>query len=269
VLTEGQAFAGEYTSVERTPPIGGAPVLRFTVSDIEPRRERGEAVHLSAHVLFDVPGGAPLERVTRVNAPARWGAATLLVNEAGLSPVLWLQDSEGFSLDRVAVPVRATPGSLPTEVPLADGLARARIFPLEPEDPFPDRGSLARTAVRVELLPAEAAGKPLFDGLLRPGQAAEVSGLRLILAEMRFWVKVQVVVERGGGLLVSGFLLGILGLAWRLFLYRREVLLSWDTHELRLVGRSEYFSQSFHRELERLRGALESESAAERSRRDP
>ena len=53
--------------------------------------------------------------------PAEWGSATLLVNEAGLAPVLWLQDEQGFTLDRVAVPVPVTTARAPTVVPLAAG----------------------------------------------------------------------------------------------------------------------------------------------------
>jgi len=257
VLSEGQSFAGSYTSIEREPPWGGAPELLFTVEAIEPRQERGEPVHLGTRLLLEPPGGAaPVALETRVNSPARWGAATLLVNEAGLSPVLWLQDAAGFTLDRVAVPVQATPGGEPTVAPLAGGLARARVHPLAAGEPFPDRSELPATALRVELLAADLFRAPLADGRLAPGQAVEAEGLRLVLAELRFWAKVQVVRERGGGLLIAGFALGIVGVAWRLLLYRREVALTWDEAELRLVGRAEYFTHRFRQELAALRDAL-------------
>ncbi len=94
------------------------------------------------------------------------------------------------------------------------------------------------------------AAETVFEGTLRPGDGVPVGEDRLVLKELRYWVGVQVVSERGGGLLVTGFVVGIVGLVWRLGFHRREVVLTWDDEEtdeerdgatLRLVGHSEYF----------------------------
>ena len=82
------------------------------------------------------------------------------------------------------------------------------------------------------------------------GEAGDLDGGRIVLEELRYWVGVRIVSERGGGLLAAGFTVGILGLIWRLLWYRREVAVTWDESEFRLVGRSEYFSDRFRRELD-------------------
>jgi hypothetical protein len=66
-------------------------------------------------------------------------------------------------------------------------------------------------------------------------------------------------------LLVAGFTLGLIGLIWRLVLYRREVALTWDDRKFHLVGRSEYFSHRFQEELGAIQTTLERESGSVRS----
>jgi len=77
-----------------------------------------------------------------------------------------------------------------------------------------------------------------------------------VLQELRYWVSGIVVAERGGGILEAGFVIGLIGLVWRLLLYRREVALDWDGERFWLVGRSEYFSERFRRELASLAATL-------------
>lgn len=270
VVTEGQELAGEYQQVLRRAPWGGPPDLAFTLDEVEPRFEAGEPVHLGA--TLSIRGtGSTVRRRARVNDPARWGSTTVLVQAAGLAPVLWLQDAGGFTVDRVAVSARTRSagtglGDRPaeeevTEVPLAGGRVVVRIEPLPPGAPFPMRDDLRTTAIRLSVARAPEAeggeGRVLFEGSLRPGEAAPLDAGagpegRLVLQELRYWAGFEVVDERGGGLLVAGFVAGILGLVWRLLLHRREMVVHWDDERVRLVGRSEYFSGRFRRELSAL-----------------
>jgi hypothetical protein len=55
--------------------------------------------------------------------------------------------------------------------------------------------------------------------------------------------------ERGGVLLIAGFTLGIVGLVWRLMLYRREVAIVWEGVAFTVSGRAEYFSHRLREEL--------------------
>lgn len=247
VVVEGQELSELAAArVVRRPPLGGAPDLRFTVEAVEPRFEAGQPLHLGATLRF--PNGASQQ--ARINHPARWGPASVLVQQAGLAPVLWFQDAQGFSLDRVVVAVTSQGGE-PTRVPLAEERfgprLEAMIQPLGLNEDFPARSELAATAVELRLLDD---GEVVFEGALRPGQAASLPQGRLVLEEIRYWLRVMVVAERGGGLLISGFLLGVVGLVWRLAAYRREVAVVWDARCGTVVGRSEYFALRFQEELD-------------------
>jgi len=247
VVVEGQELSGlAAAQVLRRPPLGGLPDLRFAVEAVEPRFEKGQPLHLGATLRF--PDGASQQ--ARINHPARWGSASVLVQQAGLAPVLWLQDARGFSLDRVVVAATSQAGE-PTRVPLAEERfgprLEAMIQPLEPNEGFPVRSELAATEMELRLLDD---GEVVFEGALRPGQAASLPQGRLVLEEIRYWLRVMVVAERGGGLLISGFLLGVVGLVWRLAAYRREVAVVWDARRGTVVGRSEYFALRFQEELD-------------------
>jgi hypothetical protein len=244
IVSEGQPFRGDYGAIVRAAPLGSPPSLDFTVREVEARMEDGQPVHLAASLFFQGAGGG-VERWSRVNHPARWGATTILVERAGLAPVLWLQDARGFSLDRVAVPARTFATST-TEVELAGGEWKATVYPLLAGEPFPERRELAGTALDVELWRGD---EEVFNGELHPGEAASFEGGRLVLEELRFWVGLRVIRERGGSLLIVGFTLGVIGLVWRLLWYRREIALTWEDGLFRLVGRSEYFSAPFEAEL--------------------
>jgi cytochrome c biogenesis protein ResB len=261
IVSEGQPFNGEYSAVVRASPLGGPPPLRFVVEEVEARMENGQPVHLAADLRFEQAGAAGIRR-SRVNHPADWGSASILVEKAGLAPVLWLQDARGFTLDRVVAPAR-TFATVTTEVEMADGEWKATVYPLLAGDPFPERQDLAEISMDIEIWHGE---EELFSGKLRPGEAASFPGGRLVMEELRYWVGLRVIRERGGGLLIVGFTLGVIGLVWRLLWYRREIALTWENGVFRLVGRSEYFSAPFEAELASLARMLkETEAPAARS----
>jgi hypothetical protein len=251
-LTEGQEHDGaaaSTTEVLRSPPVGGPPPLRFTLEEVDPRFEAGEPVHLGATLRF--PRG--VVQTARVNHPARWGSTSVLVQRAGLAPVLWLQDERGYTLDRVAV-AAPTRGTEATRVPLGGGGMTVEVGPLGPDVPFPSRGELADTELALRVLDGE---RVLFDGSLSPGRVADLGPRgRLVLAELRYWAGMLVVAERGGGLLILGFALGVVGLLWRLLLYRREVAVLWDEETFTVLGRGEYYRGRFHEELEAICSTL-------------
>lgn len=251
VVTEGQEFAGQYSTILREPPFPRRPDLRFTLTDVRTAFDRGESVHLEAVFRF-LEGGRPVERSSRVNHPARVGPTSILVQAAGVAPVLWVQDAEGFTVDRVAF-AATTIGDAPSSVPVADGRFEVVALPLGSVEQFPSRADLDDLVMRYEI---RSGDEVLWTGDLAPGGSVTWPGHRLVLEELRYWVGVQVVSERGGGPLIAGFVLGIVGLIWRLVLYRREIALSWDDTTLRLVGRGEYFSHRFESELDTLAQTL-------------
>jgi hypothetical protein len=243
-LVEGQEFNGAYQQVLRDPPLIRPPDLRFGLVEVMPELQDGRPMQLGAVFRFPDAAGSE-DRESWINRPAKDGPAKILVHRAGLAPVLWLQDDDGYTLDRVSV-MANTLGDRPTSVPVAGERYQVLIDPLAPGEPFPGRSAMPSVGLSIRVLEGE---RELFLGRLARGEVAEWEGGRLVLEEIRYWVAFQVVSERGGGLLIAGFTLGILGLIWRLLWYRREVALTWDDREFRLTGRGEYFSQRFHEEL--------------------
>ena len=197
VLSEGQGFAGDYSEILRRPPTGKVPDLRFTVETIETEIERGEPVHLSADLRFR-RGLSSTALESRVNHPARWGATSILVEQAGLAPVLWFQDAAGYTLDRVVVPARLSMSMRSFSVRVATTLTAAEdrftivVHPLGPAAGFPSREERSRTPLRLQLIDD---GTLVFDAELRQGEAADLGSARMVLEEVRYWVGVRVVSE--------------------------------------------------------------------------
>lgn len=244
-VAEGQTFTGEGATVLRRPLWGAAPGLEMTVERVEVDLERGEPVHLGAVLRFPVSGERSLQEAW-INHPARVGTTTVLVERAGLAPVLWLQDERGFSLDRVVAPAPPA-GEPPLEVPLAGGRLIVEIAPRPSPEAWPSREQVAATPIALRVLDE---GRVLFDGGLRAGQGTLLDGDWLAVPEIRQWVGVRIVSERGSALLVAGFGLGVIGLVWRLSWHRREMAILWDTQRLTLTGRSELFHRRFREELQ-------------------
>ena len=133
------------------------------------------------------------------------------------------------------------------------------IAPTAPGREFPGRDDLPSLPVQLVVYQG---GEEVFAGPLTRGGAAEWPGRRLVLEDLDYWLGLQVVSERGGGLLITGFIMGILGLIWRLLLYRREVAVLWDGAAFSWTGRSEYLSWQFKGELSRLGEVLKKAPAA-------
>jgi hypothetical protein len=152
----------------------------------------------------------------------------------------------------VVTPAR-TRGGKPSDITLSDGRTVVIVQPIDDTERFPARHELSDAPLK---LMVTRDSRVVFDGELRPGQAASLGEGRIVLEEIRYWVGITVVSERGGGVLITGFVVGVVGVIWRLLWYRREVALTWDERELQLIGRSEYFSGRFREELRSIHDTL-------------
>lgn len=263
-VVEGQTAGASGARVLRQRPVGGVPDVAFTLQKMTPTFDRGEAVDLRATV--SLAGAAPAD--AWVNHPVEQGPVSLLVTDIGIAPVFWLQDARGFGVDRVAVPIER---SGPADVPLAGGVVQVRIVPPERRAGLPPRELLGTLPIAVEV---REGGRDVFRGTLKPGEAATLPGGRVVLSEVRYWGGMKIVSERGGALLVTGFILATIGATWRLLLHRRDLVISWTAKEdgtrpgkaFRIAGHGEWFADRDRRELERLAAAIVRASEA---RRDP
>lgn len=249
-VVEGQTADANSAHVLRQRPVGGVPPVAFTLDRMKPTFESGEAVDLRATVRL---GNSPPADAW-VNHPVEQGPVSLLVSNIGIAPVLWLQDARGFGVDRVAVPVDR---SDPVNVPLAGGVVQVRLVPDTHRSELPSRELLETLPVQVEI---REGGREVFRGALKPGDAATLPGGRVVLSEIRYWGGIKIVSERGGALLITGFLLATIGATWRLLLHRRDLVISWSSHGVsntfRIAGHGEWFADRDRRELEQLAAAI-------------
>lgn len=245
-VVEGQSAEAKDAKALRVPPTGVAPNLALTLQSLQPSFENGEATDLRATLRFANRAGATQ---AWVNHPARLGTTSVLVSDAGLAPVFWLQDVRGFGVDRVAVPATRKSNE---PVPLAGGLVTVRVLQSMPGGAFPH--DLANAPIEIAVMEN---GAEVFRGVLKPGEAAPLRGGRLVLAEVRRWAGLQIVHERGGALLILGFVLATLGAIWRMLLHRRDVVVAWDGHTFRIAGHGEWFVENDRAELAKLAATLE------------
>jgi hypothetical protein len=242
-LVEGQTFDGSYAGIVRRPPDGRMPDVSFHLARVDTRLEGNDPVELSAEVARE--SGARNE-TTRVNAPVSWGDTSIIVTEAGLAPVLWVQDPDGYTIDRVtaSASLRKT-----TELAVGDGGLIVTIQPKFSRAEFPSRDGLAKAPFE---LAVRMRGREVARGVLHRGETLLFEGGSVRLEDVRYWAGFLVVSERGGWILILGFAIGVSGITWRLLLHRRELVLRWDDESVRLAGRADFFPERFQDEMNRI-----------------
>lgn len=248
---EGQQFETTAGKVLRTPPFGAPGPQTLVVEEVHPRLEGGRPTQLGA-TLRREGLGEEAAQTAWINHPAEWGPLSVLVEDAGLAPVLWLQDERGYTVDRVVV-LAISSANAPVKAQLGKEGLWAQVRPVSVGPEFPLREALARFPVDLELHQFD---KLVWKGQLRAGEHARAGAWTLKLDELRYWVKLRLVHEHGGLLLVVGFLMAVVGLVWRMWWFRREVGVVWDDARVSLVAKVEYFPRAFRDELETLRGDL-------------
>lgn len=235
-LTEGETFRGEGAKIVRSAPFASHPELTFVAGAVDPLFDRGEATDLAVKLVF-----ADAEQTARVNEPAKRGATSILIGDVGLAPVVWLQDSEGFTIERAAVAAERSGATI-----LRVGNYEVSLAPRVTNANFPSRDRLSEVPIDVTV---RLLGIEQYRGRLRAGEIAKFDGGAVAISEVRYWTSLRVVTERGGSLLIVGFLFAVAGLVWRLLAQRREVALTWTATELRLAGIGEFFPLRFRDEL--------------------
>ncbi|MBI3185620.1 MAG: cytochrome c biogenesis protein ResB [Myxococcales bacterium] len=259
VATEGQAFSSIEGQVSRHSPLGEPRPERIRLIRVDPKLEGGRPIQLGAVLQLEEPGAGP-PQTAWINRPAEWGGLSVLVERAGLAPVFRLQDGRGFIVQRFSVVAMFNSEGRPSGVRLDQDEIDVAVQPVEVGPDFPMREQLATFAVKVRV---ERKRELLFDGQLRPGQVVRVGEHFLALEEVRYWVFLRLIQERGGALLIAGFLLAVLGITFRMVWHRREVGVVFDERGMTLCGRTEYFPLRFREELKTIGELLLSRGAKE------
>jgi hypothetical protein len=245
---EGEPFDtmhGEWATRPRAPRIGAdRPDVTFTVAAVHPHSEGGFPVSLRVELLVR---GVPAPRVANINEPVVVATSSILVRSAGAAPLFtceaegaadgaWVKlvpDAQGrthFVLEPCGLDVLARPYAPDAPDTAAPGgqwvmLSSAGVARLE---------DVAEIGIEVAVRGPDGT---VARGILKPGGSlATADGRRILrMPELRYYAKLQVVDERGGGLLWAGFLVGVLGLVLRLVLFRREVVVVADPAGARVL----------------------------------
>lgn len=232
-VAEGERFdsaAPRQGDRTRRARVGSAPpALEFEVLAIHVTREPGgRPTRVAADLLF---AGELEPRRVEVNHPVVRGSTSVLAMNVGPAPVLACEAPGGGS-DGACVKLASAAGV--TRVRFEgcglDVLARpASTGPAAPVEAAGTGVMLERVGGSAELsggLEVAARGPDgrVTRAVLHPGDAVTMpDGRRLEMPEFRAYAELQIVDERGGGLLWAAFACAIVGLLARLVLYRREL----------------------------------------------
>lgn len=257
-LAEGEVFTGEmqqYNSGSRFPRIGSPPAGTFLVESITPIVEEDTPTGLIVKIL-DAEGK---RHTAEINRPYRKDHTSFVIQDLGVAPLIILQDAKGRELDGAFMKLSVLRGK--QDVFVLEGMEFTTEF-------FPDyvvregreesRSEEVRNpAFRFHI---QKGKKFIARATARPGQTVAFGAYRLVCPEMRYWVRLYVVKERGLGILYAGFGIATAALVWRLLFYRREVIGAVGTENgkpvLQLAGRAEFYTSLFSDEFQVLKNSI-------------
>lgn len=223
----GETFTGEEGQVlSMTPPRWvslpqGLPTFR--VDRVEPELWRDQLLftRLEADLtLLADGGGGGRPATTRINRPLWLGWGTFLrLSGFGYAPRYELTDRAGATLDSAFVKMNVFPPGQRDHFRIPDLPHRFYLevlpdFAVEEGEPITRSLELVRPAVwlRVVRGPLE-----LGEALVRRGDAFGFEGLRLRFPEIRYWGQFSLVRDPGAPVIFLGYLLGLAGLALKLW----------------------------------------------------
>lgn len=269
-LAEGQPFRG--TAREY---LGGAaagsrlPEIGFTPEKIRPAFSTdGKTIDIACRVRLFADADEVCE--IGVNRPLRVGDVAVLLMSYDLAPEITVRHrASGREVDAQCVRLSVwSPGNPRDEFHLRRPRARvsARFFPDASGGGMELRDPVLEVDIKTGL-----EGAPGVSGRLRPGESIAIGDYDLRLEGLRTW-GVFSVSREPGTLLMIGFIMMVVGAAYRLLCPRRwvsvRVCQAEGSSVLLVGGRAELFPEGFRLDLEALleevRGASSPPSTASR-----
>lgn len=232
-VAEGDRFWGtarEYMSYD--PPTSfrqWAPKVSFRVEKVEAEfwEDKLLFTRLAAYVRSPVDSKEkPVE--VRINEPlfSDFYSTSLRVTGYGFAPLYVLRNERGKELESSYVSLAIFPPGSEDSFKL--NMIPHRFY----VKLYPDyrqkqgRPSSASMNLKNPVFHLKAAGHKIvtYDGLLLPYQRADVEGYSIAFEQMKRWVTIQVVRDRGYPVIFVGACLICLGSLWRFGLPRRDVV---------------------------------------------
>ena len=232
-VTEGQQFSGtreEYRSVARLSEMRTSlPELRFSVDKIRPRFEKLEPVSLETHITAE-NGGIRRSGQLDVNHPLRLGTTSILVTDVGIAPFVQVVDRRGDELMGAFVALNIIRGD--TDHVMLPGTDYAIHIRFWPDAAVNEAGNRYTRSYDLNHplydITIKKGGKIVVSGTIAaPSESIGFDGMRLFVRDMRYYGGFLVIDEQGGGLLITGFMLALIGLMIRFLQPKKEVLAAW------------------------------------------
>lgn len=254
LLAEGQELSGpgQYLSYSAT-GIASPPEMSFKVEKITPSFWRDALLFVD--LKADVAHGADKE-VVRLSQPLKMDGAKVTITGMGITPLYVFKDAQGRESDSGYVNLNIfMPGAEDNfQIPGTPYKVYVSFYPdFELKDNKPVTRSMNPVnpafGIRVS-----GYGGWVFNGYLRPGEEANFDGLSLSFPEFKYAGLFKVVYDRGFGLIWSGFILMITGLAWRLLIYKKEIVVWKEGDATYIAGHTEHYKNLFKPELECIAG---------------
>lgn len=253
-LAEGESFNGEaqrYRQPLTLPLIGGLPDVGFTVIKVVPEMSGNTALQLSA-VIEDRQGK---RHTIQINRPYKTGNISCVLKKPGIAPLMILRDRSGKELDGAYTRLEVLDDKEDSFI-LGGYRFAVRFYPDYAREGEREYSASLEFRKPVLRLTAYEGTRQLASGALRLGESLPFGDKSITFAEMPYWVLIQVVQERGEGLVYFALFLASFALAWRLLFYRRDIVGRVEEIDGRRVmviaWRSEFYRALAEEELEKL-----------------
>lgn len=254
VLAEGESFNGEldrYKQPVKLPLMGEAPAVAFSVERIVPEISGDTATQLTVKIA--APGGK--RHNIQINRPFSDSPVSYVLKNLGIAPLFVLSDQDGKELDGAYIRLDVLKGK---EDFFNFGGHRfvAHFYSDYVSDGDTESSRSLEFRNPVLRLTEMDGSRKVSSRTVRLGEGFTIGGRTIRFAEMPFWVSIQVVKEPGSGIIFFGAFLASFALAWRLLLYRRDIVCSLEEQDGRtvlLVGwRTEFYRALAEEDLEKL-----------------
>jgi cytochrome c biogenesis protein ResB len=227
-VSEGEFFEGlgEQFLSQSTPRLlaSGLSPVTFEVRSIEPEFWRDQMLFTRLEAALEFADGS--QGTTKINRPLWLGWKTFLrLSGFGYAPRYELADRQGFVLDSAFIKLNVFP-------PGQTDYFRLPSYPhriyqsILPDAEWTDAGvvnaslNLENPAIDVEVTRGKLR---LGRRIVRLGESYEIEGLLLTFPEIRYWGEFTIVSDPGAPVLFLGYLVGLVGLVFKLLGPRQEL----------------------------------------------
>jgi hypothetical protein len=255
-LAQGESFHGELSRYNESPSVkmpafGSPPVASFTVTSIVPRVVRNTPTGISV-MLLDGQGHT---HEVGINTPYSTGPASFVFKHLGMAPHFELRDASGHVIENALVRLDVL-RMRPDRFTMGGYTFTATFYP----DFVMDNGKRATRSMEfnnpVFYIIVEKDGKKIADALVPKNGVLEFAGNRLVMEDLRYWVRFYVISQHGLPILYFGFAVACIAVIWRMIFFKREILGAVREREgarcLLVAGRSEYYKSLAEDEFTKL-----------------